>query len=343
MGRLAAAGGEGETAGPVTTLTDALGREVVFHNYPERVLLAGKAVVFSTNSIYLFPAAVKRVVGTGITDQGLGDFFPVVEPNAGSKLKFNNNAGPEQLITAAPDVVILKHYLKNDLGDSLEELDIPVLYFNSETPGAFYADIEMFGALLDDRSRSRDIIDFYTTKYRMITESVRGREKPSVLLVSYSKRDGNSAFSVPASGWLQTTLVEDAGGRAVWKDDNPGGGWKKVNLEQVASWDPAYIFVVSYNTPARSVVDEVSEGLGLGMLDSQIMPFPGDFYSWDQPDTRWILGLMWTAKVLHPDLFETMNLEDEIRTFYSFLYGLDDKSIEREIIPKVSPLLSGLK
>ena len=79
------------------------------------------------------------------------------------------------------------------------------------------------------------------------------------------------------------------------------------------------------------------------MLTGVTLPFPGDFYSWDQPDTRWILGLMWIAKVLHPELFAATDLKDEIRYFYSFLYGLDDETIEREIIPRISPYLAGVQ
>ncbi len=340
---LSAAGGGPEAAVPAVSLTDSLGREVLFDTYPERVLLAGKAVVFSTNTIYMFPAAARFVIGTGTTDQGLGDFYPIIEPNAHEKLRFPNNVGPEQLMTARPDVVILKHYLRESLGAPLEALEIPVVYFNSETPESFYSDIAMFGALLDDDARAREIIGYYQSKYASVIDKTRNAERPRVLLVSYSKVAGETAFSVPSSGWLQTRIVEDGGGTPVWKSDNPGDGWKRINLEQVAVWDPAYIFVVSYTTPARKAVDDFSDRLGLGMLDGEILPFPADFYSWDQPDVRWILALLWTAQVLHPELFAETDLEEEIRYFYSFLYGLDHGTIEREILPRITLSLSSAR
>jgi iron complex transport system substrate-binding protein len=343
LGFLTAAGGEPEATGHIIGITDALGREVAFEAYPKRVLLAGKAVVFSTNTIYLFPSATRLVVGTGVTDQGLGDFYPIVDPKAGEKLRYANNAGPEQLITAKPDVVILKHYLRQSLGVSIEELGIPVVYFNAETPETFYSDVTMFGTLLNDERRGQEIIDYYQSTHSSIIEKTKKTARPRVLLVSYSKRDGESAFSVPSSGWLQTRIVEDGGGTAVWKGENSGGGWKKINIEQAAVWNPEYIFVVSYNTPAEVVVNDISSSLSLGMLNAEILPFPADFYSWDQPDPRWILGILWTAKVLHPDLFAGIDLADEIRYFYSFLYGLDDRSIEKEIIPRIVASLPGAR
>ncbi len=228
---LAASSGSPEyTSGPIR-FTDSLGREVGLDSPPQRVLLAGKAVVFSTNTIYLFPAAKRLVVGTGTTDQGLGDIFPILDPKAAEKLRYANNVGPEQLITANPDLVVLKYYLRENLGVALEGLGIPVVYFNSENPESFYSDVTMFGALFNDDVRAKDIISYYQSKYGSIIDKTanidKPIERPPVLLVSYSSRDGDSAFSVPSSGWLQTRLVDDGGGTPVWKNVNSGGGWKK--------------------------------------------------------------------------------------------------------------------
>ena len=89
------------------------------------------------------------------------------------------------------------------------------------------------------------------------------------------------------------------------------------------------------------MLDEISGSLSLGMLAGKILPFPADFYSWDQPDVRWILGLMWIAKVLHPELFGDLDLEAEVRYFYTFLYGLDEEIIDAEIIPRIAASLPG--
>jgi len=330
----------GKETGHSIQLTDAAGRTVVLPAYPERVLLAGKAVVFSTNSCFLFQNAGRIIAGTGVTDQGLGDFYPLMDPRASQKLRFANNAGPEQLLSAKPDVVILKHYLRESLGAAVEELDIPVLYFNSESPETFYDDIEMFGGLFDEMQRAEDIIDYYKTKYALVLNRTKNADKPRVLTVSYSNRDGDTAFSVPSAQWLQTRMVEDAGGTAVWKDDTSGGGWNKVNLEQAAAWKPDYIFVISYKIPACSVVEELADSPSLGMLGAEILPFPADYYSWDQPDVRWILGLLWSAKVLHPELFSDIDMREELQFFYSFLYGLDNGTVESEILPRVTDCLA---
>jgi len=66
---------------------------------------------------------------------------------------------------------------------------------------------------------------------------------------------------------------------------------------------------------------------------NKLYAFPADYYSWDQADTRWILGLTWLATKMNPDRFPGFDMEKEIRTFYSELYKLDDASYQKNIQP----------
>ena len=167
------------------------------------------------------------------------------------------------------------------------------------------------------------------------------KKQPSrrVLLLYYSDRDGEIAFNVPPLSWMQTTQVEQAGGVPVWADANPGGGWTKVGLEQVAAWDADVILLVSYFRSVDEVTAELKADPQWQALRAvqagKLYGFPGDYYSWDQPDTRWILGQMWLAKTLHPDLFSDLDLQAELLEFYSTLYALDGASVEQEILPRL--------
>ena len=73
------------------------------------------------------------------------------------------------------------------------------------------------------------------------------------------------------------------------------------------------------------------------MKNNKVYGFANDVYSWDQPDTRWILGLTWLAGKLHPDLFPGLDITKEARTFYQDLYGMDDATFQKNI----QPLLMG--
>jgi iron complex transport system substrate-binding protein len=219
-------------------------------------------------------------------------------------------------------------------------LGIPVLYVDLETPESFYRDIGMMGNLFGNPGRAREVVEYYREREEMVTSAPAHTDKPRVLLVSYTESDEGVAFNVPPAEWLQTKIVEKAGGFPVWKGDYDGSGWKKVNLEQVAAWAPELIFVVSYRTPAAEALAELAGNSSLGLTGARILPFPADFYSWDQPDPRWILGLLWSAKVIHPELFNDLDIKAEVHDFFGTLYGLDRSTIDTEILPRLEPALA---
>jgi iron complex transport system substrate-binding protein len=336
------AGGRAETPpSPVTAgayrVMDALGRTLTFQKIPERIVLAGKAVVFTVNSVYLFPEARERVVGIGSTDQGLGDFYPLLDPRAGQKGRFDNSAGPEQLAGLKPDLVILKVFMKESLGNALESIGIPVLYVDLESPAAFAADIRMLGDLFQDPARAAFVNRFFEARVEAVRRRTEGAERPTALVLQHSERDGAAAFSVPPPAWIQTRMVEMAGGEPVWKSIGAGAGWNKVSFEQAAAWQPRHVLVISYQRPAAQVVASLQSS---GNWKGRLAPFPADFYSWDQPDTRWILGLQWVARTLHPELFADLDLRHEVSLFYGELYGLDKAVIESEILPRLEQALA---
>ncbi len=336
------AGGKAEPpAQPVTAgayrVTDALGRTVTFQKVPERIVLAGRAVVFSVNAAFLFPEARERIVGIGSTDQGLGDFYPLLDPRAGEKKRFDNSAGPEQLAAIRPDLAILKVFMKESLGDALESIGIPVLYVDLESPAAFTRDIRMLGDLFQDPARAAFVNRYYEARVDTVRKRISGAPRLSALVLQYSERDGAAAFSVPPAGWIQTFMVEAAGGVPIWKTAGIGAGWSKVSFEQVAAWQPQVALLVSYQKPAAQVV----EGLrASGNWKARLAAFPADFYSWDQPDTRWILGLQWVARTLHPELFADLDLTKEVSSFYRELYGMDQLVIDAQILPRLERVLA---
>ena len=98
----------------------------------------------------------------------------------------------------------------------------------------------------------------------------------------------------------------------VWKDAQLGNGWTKVGLEQIAAWDPDQIYTIAYFNNPNDVVEKLKADLQLQKVNAvkhgRLYAFPGDYYSWDQPDTRWILGLNWLASKMHPEPFPDLNI-----------------------------------
>jgi iron complex transport system substrate-binding protein len=324
-------------------ITDSTGHTAILDGVPDRIAIAGKATIMVQNAIYLFPEAIERVIALENRNQSAFSFLPVVDPGLEEKEIFEKNVGPEQIAAAKPDLVLMKSSMAEKLGGPLEQLDLPVLYMDLETPEAFYQDLQTLGHVFDNEDRADFLVSYYQDRVANVKEqvsSVGSEGKPSVLVLEYSEDGGEVAFKVPPVSWLQTRLVELAGGDPVWKDLEMGGGWVVVNLEQIAAWDPDIIVLIDYSGKASAVKEQIVINPIFSnfraVINDQLFAYGYDFYSWDQPDTRWILGLQWLATKIHPELTGEIDILAEVESFYSELYGFDQVTIDAEVLPRLT-------
>lgn len=326
------------TTGPIV-ITDALGRTVKFDKIPQRIALTGRAFFMVLDALYFFPDAPRRVVGMPDITQSKNDFYPLVDTYLSQKKFFQGNeAGPEQIVPVQPDVVLMKS-TNVKIGQALEQVKIPVVYVDLETPEQYTRDLAILGQVMGVPERAKEIDAYYKAQVERVatqTKNLKDADKPRVLLLQYSERGGTVAFSIPPNAWMQTLLVEMAGGRAVWKDNPNQSGWTTVNLEQIAAWNPDIVFVVFYGGNSKDAVAKIKADAKWQALqavkNNKVYGFPGDFYTWDQPDTRWGLGLVWLATKIHPTLFRDMNINQEIVKFYA-LYGFDQAAVQAKVMP----------
>jgi iron complex transport system substrate-binding protein len=331
------------TAAPASTeikLVDALGREVTFEKAPERIVIAGRATTLVADALYLFPEARERITGIELRGQSAKNFLEVVDPAFGEKTPLEMNAAAEQIAPLKPDAVVMKSAMAEKLGTPLEQLGIPVVYVDLETPETFTTDITALGQLFGNPDRAQEILKFYQTRvdqYSAATKDLTADQKPRVLLLQHTKEGEEVAFNVPPATWLQTTLVELAGGEPVWAEASEKGGWTVVNFEQIAAWDPDQIYIVSYGGDSHEIAEQLKADDKWSALkavkNDQLFGFAGDFYSWDQPDPRWVLGLSWLFTKIQPDLASDVDINQELEQFYTQLYGFSPDVVQEKVVP----------
>jgi iron complex transport system substrate-binding protein len=289
------------------------------------------------DAAYIFPEASERIVGMGDAGQGTSNFIALIDPDIESKAILAE-AGAEQIAALKPDLVILKSYLAETVGKPIEEIGIQVVYVDFESPEQYDRDLSIFGLVFQNPVRAAEAAAYYQDKVDQIQQAIgENTAVPRVLMLYYSNNDGNVAFNVPPAGWIQTRMVELGGGDPIWKEANLGGSWAQVSLEQIAAWDADQIFIIAYRQNSTDVVAALEADPTWQALRAtqtgQLYAFPGDLYSWDQPDTRWILGLTWLAGKMHPERFPALDMTDEAQSFYQTLYGLDENFFETNIRP----------
>lgn len=336
--------GEIPNDGPVT-VTDATGRTVSLERLPRRIVVVGRASYMGLHMLYMFSEGRTRLVGAESRGATPSDFLPTVDPAFPDNIvTMAANPNVEQIAALEPDLVLMKSGVVEERGESLAQVDIPVVYLGLETPEQFFQDVTNLGLLLGNPTRAEEIISFYQTRLDRIEAGVEGipeSERPHVLLLEYSDRGGEVAVQVPAMAWMQTIQVETAGGIPVWGSEaQVTDGWTVVNFEQIAAWDPDKIFVVVwYQLDPQEVIDGLKADPQWSKLtaveNGELYAFPADIFGWDTPESRWILGIMWTASRLHPERFAEVGLQAEIYAFFDTLYGMDRAAVDAHIMPRV--------
>lgn len=325
-------------------VADAMDRAVHFDQPPRRIAIAGKASFMIENAIHLFPEAREKKLeflgGHFAQRAQAGDFLALVAPGHAAAATLGGEAGIEQIAATRPDVVLMKNSGRR-AGDALDGAGLPVVFLDFETPAQYERDLAILGQVLAATNRAGELIAYYRgiqAAVRAQTAGLDATAKPRTLLIQYAARSGTAAFSVPPPDWIQTEMVERAGGIPVWKDVAQSGGWTVVNLEQIAAWDPDVVLVVNYRRYAAPTVatllgDPAWQALRAART-RRIYAVPGDYCSWDQPDPRWGLGLLWMATRLHPDRFADVDLLAEIYRFYA-LYGLEPNVVREHVLPLI--------
>lgn len=319
--------------------TDYLGHVITLAEPPEKIIIAGKSTLIAADAVALFPEAASRIIALGLTNQGMGDFYQTLTPGLRVQDRLPHTVSAEEIAAYDPDIVFIKERSYNPLGERLVSLDIPVFALYLEEPGSYSQEIRELGRLLGQNDRAESIVAYYESVVDRVEQSVSASAdgtKKRVLLLNTSVQDGNLVFSVPPVDWIQTSMVRTAGGEPVWQNADLSSSWTQVNMEQITVWDPDVIFIVNYKASALDVVRSMEEDPLWRELRSiregAVFAFPNDYHSWGQPDSRWILGLLWLHDTLSDNTDRDLSIEQEIERFYTFLYGVEDPSVIAQII-----------
>ncbi len=326
---------ESSASSEIRTAIDALGREVSVSGDLERILVVGRAAVMPADALFLFPAAKDMEIVLAKTDQGLGDYFDLIRPEYKITGRLGQQIGAEEIIAHEPDLVLTKSSNYDSVVALLEPFGIPVFVMDLETPQAWKSELVELGRLLDDAETPRRIIEAFEVREQAVDAAIATldeSQRPSVLMMQAAASDGVTAFSVSPKEWIQTSLVLRAGGKPVWMDANlAANSWRKVSFEQIAAWNPANIFIISYKSPASVFLQAIDASPQWQQLAATragtIGSTPADVMNYFQSDSRWILALQWLAAELHPNLFPDFDMEAEIRSFYTDFYGIESEEI----------------
>ncbi|WP_041401018.1 hypothetical protein [Salinispira pacifica] len=100
----------------------------------------------------------------------------------------------------------------------------------------------------------------------------------------------------------------------------------EIDIEQLYAWDPEVIFISNFvDTQPEDLFGNTIDGYDFSPIAAvrrrQVYKIPMGAYRWDPPSQESGLMLWWLAKTMYPELFDDIDINEEIRTFFQRFYG----------------------
>lgn len=102
--------------------------------------------------------------------------------------------------------------------------------------------------------------------------------------------------------------------------DGLTGNLQTISLEQILGWQPDIIIVGG--NPDQALPEAAGGWEGVtAVREGKVYRNPKGVFLWDRYSTEFALQLMWTSKLIYPDLFEDTDVRAEVRNFYERFFG----------------------
>jgi len=237
----------------------------------------------------------------------------------------------ELMTSLDPDVIFETMFWSNRADDMQEKVGAPVVCVGTDFDfNTISGQIELIGEVLDKQDEAEELIAFIDSEVEMVrsvTETLDESEKPTVYFAS---RGATLGFYDPKEGrdFTRTTNfyepLEVAGGINVAEESE--GDEINVGVEQIIAWDPEYILVSCNGPENKDAVDFIRESPELQSIAAvQNENVYNCFYPHcrGMPMEKSLLNMVYMAKVLHPDEFKDLNLEEEGNKIMKAFLGVD--------------------
>jgi len=212
-----------------------------------------------------------------------------------------------------------KRKLANAWESLLEKGGLKKLHHGIQNPLTYIETLRRFGKIAESSDAAEELARYLEEKLTHISAGVASITQSPRVYYTMAK----PLFYIN-HGRLENQLVETAGGISVNKSmDSAGRPGRNLTKEKLIALNPDVIFISAFIS--NSVTDFYQECRQLEIPVNAVKnrriythPSPG----WDFGSPRWILGLMYMANVLHPQIFN-FDVMEEAKHFYRRFYQME--------------------
>jgi len=205
-----------------------------------------------------------------------------------------------------------------------------------EHTAEFKKQVLFFGDILGPEARVRaekycKYLDGITARIKAVTSRIREADKPRV----YYGKTTNPCMT-QGNHTIMRWYTELAGG--IYLPKKLDKYFPEVSMEQIAAWDPDIILLGMHGS-----ADTARDSAGFRELKAfksgKVYKVPVGIFYWDMTSCETALLPLYLGKKFHPALFRDWDMIQEMKKFYSEIYGIELTTRDGERILKGLPPL----
>ncbi len=239
----------------------------------------------------------------------------------------------ETLMNQDPDLVIINENMAKIEGEiqKLEKSHIPYIVVQYKNIEEQQYVISMLGKAIGAETKAEKYNQYYKEHVELVKERVQDVPVSSRAHVFYSMSEAPRTETRDniVTDWLKVAGLINV------VEDNKLKLFEKVkhyaSIEQIYAWDPD-AFIVSETETTEYIMRDKQWSALKAVKNNRVYQLPLGISRWGHPSSLEIpLTLLWAGKTFYPDYFKDIDLNLEIKKFYSdfFEYDLDDKELEK--------------
>jgi len=301
-------------------VTDQLGKTITFDSVPQRVC----TTIIPFPSIYFaFMGNTDTLVGCNPASMPayekstLKDMYPEMANINTDWTARNFSVNVEQLLALHPDVVF-QWTTQPESIQSMEDAGLKVIALQYGTVDDLKTWLNIIGTMTQRQDRADFLSSYYDSQVAEVTDRLSGlsdADKPVAIHLADDLTVDGSGFTP----YLLSTSGSDDPAATLQQQS------AKVDMEQILTWNPEYIFIGNFTDimPSDLMNNTLSGEDWSGVAAVQhnhVYKIPIGAYRWDPPSVESPLMIKWLSKIMHPDLFQDMDMKAEVTTFYQDVY-----------------------
>ena len=312
---------------------DCIGREV---RLPVEINKVGAIYAISGHTSVMLGEGEKIVsVTSGLKrDKVLTQIMPSIldatEPKAGGSINI------EELLKDKPDVIFVRSDIAQNERETekLDKFNIPYLAIEFDSIERQQFMINMIAKVYGKEDRAKEYIDYYNDVVKLVEERTSALEENEKKRVYHSINEATRTDpknSVPAQ-WISKSgfkLVSTEGDLKFVENDY------YASLEQILQWNPEIILANEVGVDEYILNNEKWSSLD-AVKNKDVYLLPNGISRWGHPNSLEIpLAMLWTSKKFYPELFEDVDINLEVKSFYKRFFDLEltDDEVEKIFKP----------